>query len=50
MVVRAVISDGPDRLTVTPGTTAPVLSVTMPLTAPVVPVTACASANTLAVA
>ena len=38
------INDGPDRLTVTPGTTAFVLSVTMPLTAPVVAVTVCAAA------
>ena len=44
MTVRVVINDGPDRLTVTPGTMAFVLSVTTPLTAPVVAVTVCASA------
>ena len=35
----------PTGVTVTPGTTAFVLSVTMPLTAPVVAVTVCASAD-----
>ena len=36
---------GPDRVTVTPGTTVFVLSVTTPLMAPVVAVTVCASAD-----
>ena len=40
----------PTGVTVTPGTTAFVLSVTMPLTAPVVAVTVCASADTVALA
>ena len=40
-----VITDGPDRLTVTPERTALVLSVTVPLTAPVVAVTVCAPAD-----
>ena len=38
-------SDGPDRLTATPGTTAFVLSVTTPFTAPVVAVMVCAEAG-----
>ena len=42
--MRGVISDGPDRVTVTPGIPARVLSVTIPLTAPVVAVTVCAFA------
>ena len=45
--VRVVINEGPDSLTVAPGTTAFVLSVTMPLTAPVVAVTVCAAADNL---
>jgi hypothetical protein len=45
-IVRSVINEGPESLTVTPGTTARVLSVTLPLMAPVVAVTVCAAAGT----
>jgi len=44
------MTDGPDRVTDTPGRTALVLSVTVPLIAPVVELTVCAFAGKMAIA